>query len=169
MKTVSKDGRTWFEKRDGKTYVGFTKVFLESLDGCWHIIPAANNRTSVKEDAPLCAVETNEGLFSVPSPVTGIISVFENQAMNFPDKLQEETTVAVMSDPKQVEEEIANAEQQRRGELNRYLERLGANQQVVDWDRPVVRQNNLDFFADAGVAAVVNERNARPVRGGENR
>ena len=163
MKTVSKDGRTWFEKRDGKTYVGFTKAFLESLDGCWHIIPAANNRTAVKEDAPLCAVETNEGLFSVPSPVTGIISVFENAAMNFPDKLLEENTVAVMSDPKQVEEEVEADAQRRRNELNAALARLGDDAaRGVNWD--VQPGAALDFFANAGVAAVVNERNV--LRGG---
>ena len=108
MKTFSKDGRTWFEHRDGKTYVGFTKAFLDSLDGCWHILPAAGKRVEVKENAPLCAVETNDGLFSVPSPVSGIISVFEHNAMNFPDKIKEGDHVATLVNPKEVvqEEEV---------------------------------------------------------------
>ena len=163
MKTVSKDGRTWFEVREGKTYVGFTKAFLDTLDGCWHIIPAASARTTVKENAPLCAVETNDGLFSVPSPVTGIISVFEHAAMNFPDKLSAEMHVATVVD-KQQEEVEAPAEGARllfgdevRARINANLAQLNAQPEAP---RAEFRQN-LDFFANAGGAVEVNARNPR--------
>lgn len=99
MKTYSKDGKTWFERQeDGKTYVGFTEEFLASLDGCWHMMAAGGKRTEIKEGQPLCAVETNDGLFSVASPIAGVISVFDNAAMNFPEKLTDDSVVVHMTD-----------------------------------------------------------------------
>lgn len=139
MKTVSKDGRTWFEKReDGRTYVGFTKQFLETLEECWHIVPAGSRATMIKEGAPLCAVETNEGLFSIPSPVSGIINVFNNAAMNFPDKIKEDLEVAQMVD--KAPEETKKTLQQVALDLN------------IDWDA-IEQQQRVrvappqDFFA----------------------
>ena len=108
MKIVSKDGKTWFEKqRDGKTNIGFTSTFLESLDECWHIMAGATSKVAIKVDQPLCSVETNEGLFSIPSPVSGVITFFDTRAMNFPEKLNDTHTIAQIAE--KVEEEAVDA------------------------------------------------------------
>lgn len=99
MKIVSKDGNTWMEKgKDGKTSVGFTKALIQELEECWHMLPAASNKVVIKEGQPLCSVETNDGLFCVASPTAGVITFFDNRAMNFPDKIVEETIIATISE-----------------------------------------------------------------------
>lgn len=105
MKNLSKDGRTWFKKNeDGSTEIGLTASFLNDLDGCWHMMAAASTRTEVKEEQPLLSVETNDGLFSVTAPVAGVISFFAHEALNFPDKVKEDTVVAIMKPYKKEEE-----------------------------------------------------------------
>lgn len=99
MKLVSKDGRTWFQKnKEGKTEIGFTNDFLRDLDECWHIMAGATSKVAIKEAQPLCSVETNDGLFSVASPVSGVISFFNTKAMNFPDKITSEEVIAVVAE-----------------------------------------------------------------------
>lgn len=104
MKNLSKDGKTWFKKNeDGSTEIGLTASFLNDLDGCWHMMQACSTKVEVKEEQPLLSVETNDGLFSVTAPVTGVISFFANEALNFPDKVKEDTVVAVMKPYKKEE------------------------------------------------------------------
>lgn len=99
MKTISKDGNTWHQKNAAGTIdVGFTKQLIQALEECWHILPAASNKVTIKVDQPLCSVETNDGLFAVTSPVGGVISFFDNRAINFPDKIGEETIIAQVSE-----------------------------------------------------------------------
>lgn len=108
MKIVSKDGNTWMEKgKDGKTSVGFTKALIQELEECWHMLPAASNKVVIKEGQPLCSVETNDGLFCVASPTAGVITFFDNRAMNFPDKIVEETIIATISEEVSKEEPSA--------------------------------------------------------------
>lgn len=108
MRSVSKDGKVWFEKKGNQTNIGFTQAFLNELDGCWHMVPAASKNVMVKDGQPLCAVETNDGLFSVPSPCSGLIAVFNNQAMNFPDKLTAEDVIASMKDEAAVQDDFVD-------------------------------------------------------------
>lgn len=92
MKQTSKDGKTWFEVDGTKVKIGFTKSLLAELAECWHIIPASQ-KVLIKEGQPLLSVETNESLFSIPSPATGIVTFFDNAAMNMPDHLKEDQVI----------------------------------------------------------------------------
>lgn len=98
MKTISKDGKTWFEKNaKGQTSIGFTNVLLNELQECWHILPASQE-TIIKEGQPLCSVETNDGVFAIRAPCAGIVTFFDNKAVNFPDQVVPEQVVAIMED-----------------------------------------------------------------------
>ena len=170
MKIVSKDGRLWVEKRDTDYAVGFTRQFLGELEGCWHMLPAANTKTEIKEKQPLVAVETNDGLFSLPSPVSGIIAFFDNKAMNFPEKLTDEDIVCTIKDAA----ELKKVEETQRQQLEAAVRAFEAQQErrrveiqaaqpaeVAPGIRPN-RQPGWAFFDD-----VEDERNqvqAQPVR-----
>lgn len=91
--------RYWWETTGDKTVVGFTPVMLEKMQECFHIVPG-KQRGPVREKGPLMSVECLEGLFSIPSPVSGIITFFENKAMNFPDRLTADDTICVITDAK---------------------------------------------------------------------
>lgn len=92
---IAAGGRLWFKKkRNGQTDIGFTDPFLELVHECWHISPATTE--SVRENMPLLAVESNEALFSVLSPATGVILYFNDSAMNFPDKLKSEDIICTL-------------------------------------------------------------------------
>ena len=125
MKIVSKDGRLWVEKRDTDYAVGFTRQFLGELEGCWHMLPAANTKTEIKEKQPLVAVETNDGLFSLPSPVSGIIAFFDNKAMNFPEKLTDEDIVCTIKDAA----ELKKVEETQRQQLEAAVRAFEAQQE----------------------------------------
>lgn len=75
----------WFEKEGQVTKIGFTQEFLNSLDQCWHILPA--NMERFREKSPLLTVETNDALISILSPVTGSFMNFTTKAQDFPNKL----------------------------------------------------------------------------------
>lgn len=80
-------GPIWFTD-DGKVVnVGFTNDFLKRMEECWHVMPA-NTRT-VREKAPLITIESNDEMYSIPSPISGNILSFSQTASNFPDKLKE--------------------------------------------------------------------------------
>jgi hypothetical protein len=81
----------WYEQQDRNIRIGFTKEFLEQLDQCWHILPA--NLSRIKANAPLMAIETNDALISVLSPVSGSFVTFSHKAQNFPNKLTEDDVV----------------------------------------------------------------------------
>lgn len=148
MKIVSKDGNTWHQKNAAGTIdVGFTKQLIQALEECWHILPAASNKVTIKVDQPLCSVETNDGLFAVTSPVGGVISFFDNRAINFPDKIGEETIIAQVSEKSPPESpqtavEIA-LEQLRQMEMEQPVRaRAGIA-------RPILRNNAENMWAQA--------------------
>lgn len=143
MKIVSKDGNTWHQKNAAGTIdVGFTKQLIQALEECWHILPAASNKVTIKVDQPLCSVETNDGLFAVTSPVNGVISFFDNRAINFPDKIGEETIIAQVSEKSSPQTAVEIALEQ--------LQQMEMEQAVPA--RPVVRganRLNIDGWARA--------------------
>ena len=141
MKIVSKDGNTWMEKgKDGKTSVGFTKALIQELEECWHMLPAASNKVVIKEGQPLCSVETNDGLFCVASPTAGVITLFDNRAMNFPDKIGEETIIATIS------EEVSKEEPSALDRALADLARLDAEERARL--QPRVAQAPVDLWAN---------------------
>ena len=150
MKIVSKDGRTWVEKKqDGKISVGFTRALLDELGECWSILPAASAKVEVKEGQPFCSVETNDGVFCVKSPVKGLISFFSPEAVNFPDRLTEEQAIATMREKTEQDDFVEVPEAPAQG-LARPLFNL---------DREALNQQLADLQAIGG-ARGVNARNA---------
>lgn len=95
MKTVNDKQQIWFERNNNLVTVGFTKPFLDSLDQCWHILPA--NLQRFREKAPLMVIETNDSLISILSPVTAHFDHWSDKAQNFPYKLTEEDVVLSMN------------------------------------------------------------------------
>lgn len=87
--------RLWFETLGTNTMIGFTKPFLEIVNSSWHVLQ--NGVGSVKKDAPLLSVETDDALFAVPSPLDGEIITFSDKAQNYPDKLTEDDVVCIVS------------------------------------------------------------------------
>jgi glycine cleavage system H lipoate-binding protein len=91
-KVVNDLNQIWVESDGGEhVKIGFTRDFLQQLDQCWHILPANNSR--FKKQMPLMTVETNDGLVSILSPVTGYLQNFDRKAQDFPDKLTEEDVI----------------------------------------------------------------------------
>ncbi len=94
-KEVDVKNQIWFEK-DGKVIrLGLTRNFLETLTECWHILPS--NMKQIKQKAPLLTIESNDGLISLLSPVTGNLYNWDNKAANFPEKLTEEDVIVTLT------------------------------------------------------------------------
>jgi glycine cleavage system H lipoate-binding protein len=93
---VDSKNQIWFEKQEQVTTIGFTQTFLNSLDQCWHILPA--NTEKFREKSPLLTVETNDALVSILSPVSGSFLEFTAKAQNFPNKLTEGDVIIKLSD-----------------------------------------------------------------------
>jgi hypothetical protein len=92
--------QVWFkEVNDGVINIGFTQDFLNSLDMCWHIMPASN--VQFKKKSPLFTIETDDSLISVLSPVDGYYSNFNPKAQNFPDKIKASDTILTVVRDKQ--------------------------------------------------------------------
>lgn len=143
MKETSKDGRVWFEKKGTEIQMGFTPQMLGELDDCWHLLPAASNKQEIRENQPLLSVETNDGLFSVPTPVSGIITFFDNKAMNFPQKLTTDDVVCVVKDAEEVRRQKAAADEELRRALEAHAaqieqRQLAELQRVEQPARPVM-------------------------------
>lgn len=87
-------GNMWTESdKDGRVKIGFSKRFIEDrLGECFHVMQA--DVRTVKKGTPLFVIETNDGLESLKSPVSGTILVFNAKARNFPDRLTEEDVIA---------------------------------------------------------------------------
>lgn len=77
----------WYTDDGKMVNVGFTRSFLDRMAECWHVMPAHTSR--VREKSPLITIESNEEMFSIPSPITGNIRNFSDKASNFPDRLVE--------------------------------------------------------------------------------
>jgi glycine cleavage system H lipoate-binding protein len=86
-------GGLWTETApSGVVRLGFSKVFIEQkLGECFHVMQADSK--NVKEGEPLLVLETNDGLESLKSPITGTILHFNSKARNFPDRLTEEDNI----------------------------------------------------------------------------
>jgi glycine cleavage system H lipoate-binding protein len=87
------NGHLWTEPdKEGRVKIGFTKRFIEErLGECFHVMQA--DIKSVRKGSPMLVIETNDGLESLKSPLTGAILVFNAKARNFPDRLTEEDTI----------------------------------------------------------------------------
>ena len=163
MKIVSKDGKLWVEQRDKHFAVGFTRQFLGELDGCWHMLPAASQKTEIKEKQPLVAVETNDGLFSLPSPISGVIAFFDNKAMNFPEKLTDEDVVCTIKDAEAVRAEEKDIQERHERAVEQLLARQVERQAQA---RPVIGAEQVNHI---NVAPPINlaffdEQAAGPAR-----
>lgn len=91
MRQTNDKNQIWFERQDQETNIGFTQDFLNSLDQCWHILPA--NLETFREKSPLLTIETNDALISIVSPIKGNFFEFSPKAQNFPTKLTENDVV----------------------------------------------------------------------------
>jgi hypothetical protein len=89
----STKGNLWYEKQqDGVMNIGFTQTFIQqALNECFHILPADSR--NVLENGALLVIETNDGVQSLKSPVTGTIVEFNTKARNFPDRIKEEDVI----------------------------------------------------------------------------
>lgn len=77
---------------DGTINIGLTNDFIQNkLDECFHILPA--DFYNVSENEPMIVVETNEGLESIKSPVSGQVIFFSALAKNFPDQIKEDDVI----------------------------------------------------------------------------
>ena len=87
------NGSIWSEtNKDGTVSVGLTQNYIDNeLMTCFHIMQA--DAQVLKKNGPMLVIETNDGLSSLKSPVTGRIMNFNDRARNFPDKLKESDTI----------------------------------------------------------------------------
>lgn len=102
MKKIDAKNQLWYIENGSLVQVGLTRSFLDILDECWHIFPA--NTTSITAKAPLLTVETNDGLVSLASPVTGHVVNWDMKAANFPDKLTEDDIILTLSTDKKTKQ-----------------------------------------------------------------
>ena len=103
MKTIDKTGKIWTEpaKEAGYVNVGFTQKFInETLGECFHILPS--DTQVVTQQGPLMAIETNDGLESLRSPISGKVIFFNHKARDFPDRLIEEDVIFSIKLPEEV-------------------------------------------------------------------
>lgn len=87
--------KIWCETQGTVTKIGFNQSFLDTLEECWHILPA--NLEKIKVKSPLCTVESNDSLISILSPIGGNFMTWNEKATNFPDKLTENDIVMELS------------------------------------------------------------------------
>lgn len=86
-------GDLWQEREpDGRIKIGFAKRYIDDVLGeCFHVMQA--DTREVKKGGPLMVIETNDGLTSLKSPLTGTILNFNSKARNFPDRLSEDDVI----------------------------------------------------------------------------
>jgi glycine cleavage system H lipoate-binding protein len=151
---VDSKNQIWFEKQDQVTNIGFTRDFINSLDQCWHILPA--NMERFREKAPLLTVETNDALVSILSPVTGTFLEFTNKAQDFPNKLTEADVVIKVADRNVVPQRPAAGLGRVPDEMRIHVERGHA-----DWLAQQLVQPRVEAHFDARVQQQRNELNRR--------
>lgn len=97
-KAVNDKNQIWYETENGYTKIGFTQSFIDTaLDQCWHILPSST--TKIERKSPLLVVETNEGLVTIMSPITGYYADFIGaKAQDFPDQLTEADVVVSLAE-----------------------------------------------------------------------
>lgn len=91
MRKVDAKNQIWYLQNGEVVQLGFTKSFIDSLDQCWHILPA--NTEQVKKKSPLFVVETSDAMISIMSPLEGYVRMYNEVAHDFPDQLTENTVI----------------------------------------------------------------------------
>lgn len=91
--------------------VGFTPNFLQILEECWHILPYGKG--VIREKDPLMAVETNDELLSIQSPISGVLMNFSEKAMNFPDKLTSDDVIVSLNPDTKYKPEVVTVAPRR--------------------------------------------------------
>jgi len=91
VKTFS--GNIWQETdKAGVVSIGLRQTYLEEkMQECFHILQA--DAQHLKKGGPMMVIETNDGLESLKSPLTGRITFFNDKARNFPDRLVEDDVI----------------------------------------------------------------------------
>ena len=86
-------GNIWTETEPaGTVRIGFSRGFIEQrLGECFHVMQADSK--FLRKGSPLLVIETNDGLESLKSPISGTIMSFNPKARNFPDRLTEEDMI----------------------------------------------------------------------------
>jgi glycine cleavage system H lipoate-binding protein len=86
-------GSLWYEKQsDGTVHIGFTQAFItQAMEECFHVLPA--DYRNLFENKAALVIESNDGVKSLKSPVTGTIVEFNTKARNFPDRLTEDDVI----------------------------------------------------------------------------
>jgi len=94
-------GSIWVQtSRDGMVSVGLTRDYIrQKLGECFHIMQADAGQLTLNQ--PMLVLETNDGLETIKSPVSGVIVHFNWRARDFPDKLTEEETILVIKPTQQ--------------------------------------------------------------------
>ncbi len=91
MRKVDAKNQIWYTQDGEVVKLGLTKSFIDSLDQCWHILPA--NTEQVRKKSPLFVVETNDSMISIMSPLEGYVNMYNMDAQDFPDRLDENTVL----------------------------------------------------------------------------
>ena len=146
------NGSIWSEtNKDGTVSVGLTQNYIDNeLMTCFHIMQA--DAQVLKKNGPMLVIETNDGLSSLKSPVTGRIMNFNDRARNFPDKLKESDTIlTILPDGvKFVGKEKPKVEPARM--IQDDIDELFANPQPLQWEAniapppPPQVQDNIGGF-----------------------
>lgn len=95
-------GPIWYQtNKDGTVSIGLTNEYIQKrCSECFHIMQADLYEVAVNQ--PMLVLETNDGLDSIPSPVSGHVVNFNWRARDFPDKLTEEESILTIK-PKEKE------------------------------------------------------------------
>lgn len=119
-------GPVWIRtNKDGTVSVGLTAQYIrDRACECFHIMQA--DTEEVWEGQPMLVMETNDGMETVKSPVTGRVLVFNDRARDFPDKLKEEESILTLL-PKGVEVQKTKSKPSKTE--NNFEEQIAAQQQ----------------------------------------
>lgn len=94
------EGNIWVRANGDSAEVGFVPEFLKMFqEEGWNVIP---NTGSIKKGQPLMAVETNDSLLSIISPVDGEVQEVAFHAQNSPEKLTTDCRVLTIFTGKKV-------------------------------------------------------------------
>lgn len=91
-----KIGSIWTEEMPNKAIqIGFTNEFIQQiLSECFHVV--LTNPTIVTKGKSMFTIETNDGLETIKSPVTGTVQLFNDRARDFPDRMREDDVVLLV-------------------------------------------------------------------------
>ncbi len=153
-KEVDAKNQIWFEKEGKVVRLGLTRNFLDTLTECWHILPS--NMKQIKQRAPLLTIESNDGLISLLSPVTGNLQNWDNKAANFPEKLTEDDVIVTLTSDV-VEKAMSPTLEERQAAVRRLAE-AGIAPPQPPRARPTTQVRNWGTQAVAGGGGAVTAR-----------